>query len=76
MAQSTCRLKLDRIDQSTPGATNEIRVTGHIRASNWFGSAEDAVRKLESNPPIQQSGNDIRIGTLTILNSAQHLDQL
>jgi|SRR5690242_14832370 DUF4097 and DUF4098 domain-containing protein YvlB len=44
------------------GGTNEVRVTGHIRASNWFGSAEDAIRKLESNPPIQQSGNDIRIG--------------
>jgi DUF4097 and DUF4098 domain-containing protein YvlB len=44
------------------GGPNEVRVTGHIRASNWFGSAEDAVKKLESNPPIQQSGNDIRIG--------------
>lgn len=44
------------------GSSNEVRVTGHIRASTWFGSADDAVRKLESNPPIQQSGNDIRIG--------------
>ena len=44
------------------GASNEVRVTGHIRANNWFGSPDDAIKKLESNPPIQQSGNDIRIG--------------
>jgi len=45
-----------------PGSGSEVRVTGHIRSRNWFGAAEDAIRKIESNPPIQQSGNDIRIG--------------
>ncbi len=44
------------------GGSNEVRVTGHIRSSDWMGSAEDRVKKLESNPPIQQSGNDIRVG--------------
>ncbi len=44
------------------GSSSEVRVTGHIRSSDWMGSAEDRVKKLESNPPIQQSGNDIRIG--------------
>jgi DUF4097 and DUF4098 domain-containing protein YvlB len=44
------------------GGSNDVRITGHIRANNWLGSAEDKIRKLESNPPIQQSGNDIRIG--------------
>jgi DUF4097 and DUF4098 domain-containing protein YvlB len=44
------------------GSSNEVRVTGRIRAGNWLGSADDKVRRLESNPPIQQSGNDIRIG--------------
>jgi len=48
-----------------PGSSSEVRVTGHIR-TNWglFGSqaAPDAIRRLEENPPIQQSGNDIRIG--------------
>jgi Putative adhesin len=44
------------------GGSSEVRVTGHIRSSDWMGSAEDRVKKLESNPPIQQSGNDIRIG--------------
>jgi Toastrack DUF4097 len=44
------------------GATNEVRVTGHIRRNNWFQSADEDIKKLESNPPIQQNGNDIRIG--------------
>ncbi len=44
------------------GSSNEIRVTGHIRSNDWMDSGAERVRKLESNPPIQQSGNDIRIG--------------
>ena len=44
------------------GNSNQVRVSGHIRATNWFGSAEETVKRLESNPPIQQSGNDVRIG--------------
>jgi len=49
--------------QVRSGSSNEVRITGHIRANNWlFGSPGDAVERLEQNPPIQQSGNDIRIG--------------
>jgi DUF4097 and DUF4098 domain-containing protein YvlB len=45
------------------GNSREVHVVGHIRANEWFGdNAEEKVRRLESNPPIQQSGNDIRIG--------------
>lgn len=45
------------------GSGNTIQITGRIKANNWFdGSAEERVRKIESNPPIQQSGNDVRIG--------------
>jgi hypothetical protein len=44
------------------GSSSEVRVTGHIRSNDWMGSAEERVKKLQSNPPIQQSGNDIRIG--------------
>jgi len=45
------------------GNSNEVRVVGHIWANEWFGdNAEDKVKRLESNPPIQQSGNDVRIG--------------
>jgi DUF4097 and DUF4098 domain-containing protein YvlB len=46
------------------GNSNQVRVTGHIRASEWFGgnNVEEKIKRLEANPPIQQSGNDIRIG--------------
>jgi hypothetical protein len=45
------------------GNSNQVQVTGHIKATNWFGgNAEERVKRLEANPPIQQSGNDIRIG--------------
>jgi DUF4097 and DUF4098 domain-containing protein YvlB len=45
------------------GNSNQVRVTGHIRASEWFGAnVEEKIKRLEANPPIQQSGNDIRIG--------------
>lgn len=44
------------------GDSSEVRITGHIRSNDWMDSGEERVKKLESNPPIQQSGNDIRIG--------------
>jgi DUF4097 and DUF4098 domain-containing protein YvlB len=46
------------------GGSNQIHVVGHITANEWFGdgNAAEKVKKLENNPPIQQSGNDIRIG--------------
>jgi len=45
------------------GSSSEVQVTGHIKATNWFGGdAEARVKQIEANPPIQQSGNDIRIG--------------
>jgi DUF4097 and DUF4098 domain-containing protein YvlB len=51
--------------QVSIGSSDQVQITGHIRARNWFGGSgneEDAVKRLESNPPIQQSGNDIRLG--------------
>jgi DUF4097 and DUF4098 domain-containing protein YvlB len=45
------------------GSSNQVVVHGSIHSSNnWFSSDEGAVQQVESNPPIQQSGNDIRIG--------------
>jgi DUF4097 and DUF4098 domain-containing protein YvlB len=46
------------------GASDVVRVVGHIKArSSWgSGSAEDKVRRLEQNPPIEQSGNRLVIG--------------
>ena len=45
------------------GNSSEVQVTGHIKATKWFGSnAEERVKRIETNPPIQQNGNEIRIG--------------
>lgn len=45
------------------GGTDKVVVHGTVRASNdWFSNAESAVHAVESNPPIQQNGNSIRIG--------------
>lgn len=45
------------------GNSGQVQVTGRIRATEWFaGNVEEKIKRLEANPPIQQSGNDIRIG--------------
>jgi len=45
------------------GNSNQVQVTGRIRATEWFeGNVEEKIKRLEANPPIQQSGNNIRIG--------------
>lgn len=49
------------------GSSGQVRVTGHIRATEkWFdgdsNDVRDKIKRLEGNPPIQQSGNTIRIG--------------
>jgi DUF4097 and DUF4098 domain-containing protein YvlB len=45
------------------GSSSEVQVTGHIKVTNWFGgNADERVKRIEANPPILQSGNDIRIG--------------
>jgi DUF4097 and DUF4098 domain-containing protein YvlB len=45
------------------GNSSQVQVTGRIRTRDWFeGNAEEKIKRLENNPPIQQSGNDIRIG--------------
>jgi DUF4097 and DUF4098 domain-containing protein YvlB len=45
------------------GSSSEVQVTGRIKVTNWFGgNADERVKRIEANPPIQQSGNDIRIG--------------
>lgn len=45
------------------GGTEKVVVHGTVRPSNdWFSNAENAIHTVESNPPVQQSGNSIRIG--------------
>src|ERR1700742_3982163 len=50
--------------QVRTGSGSEVRISGHIKSTDWFGNNEDRVKQIEANPPIQQSGNDIRIGHL------------
>ncbi len=44
------------------GGGNQMVIHGRVQSSDWFSDGERAVRQVESNPPIQQSGNSIRIG--------------
>ena len=45
------------------GDSSQVQICGHVKASNWFGgNMEEKVKRISANPPIQQSGNDIRIG--------------
>jgi hypothetical protein len=44
----------------THGSDSRVHVFGHVRSS-WGGSDEQ-VRQIAANPPIEQTGNIIRIG--------------
>jgi DUF4097 and DUF4098 domain-containing protein YvlB len=44
------------------GGSNQVVVHGTVHRSNWMFGDDSAVQKVESNPPIEQSGNSIRIG--------------
>jgi hypothetical protein len=50
----------------SPGSDNQIHIVGHVKSGNggWFGggSSDDRVRQVAANPPIEQSGNEVRIG--------------
>jgi DUF4097 and DUF4098 domain-containing protein YvlB len=52
-----------------PGASGEIRVTGQIRArESWRNrgvSADEKMKRLEQRPPLEQTGNTIRIGDIS-----------
>lgn len=47
------------------GPVGSVQVTGRIKVSGWSDNAEEKVRKLEQNPPIQQTGNSIRVGYIS-----------
>jgi len=46
-----------------PGSDNQIHISGHVHAG-WsaMGDVQARVRRVADNPPIDQSGNTIRIG--------------
>lgn len=45
----------------THGSGNQVHVFGRVR-SNW-GGGDERVREIAANPPIEQTGNIVRIGT-------------
>lgn len=51
-----------------PGSAGRLEIHGRVRADDgWRGrrgrlSAEERVRRIEANPPIEQSGTSVRIG--------------
>jgi hypothetical protein len=44
----------------TRGSSSQVHIVGRVR-SDW-GDYEDRVREIANNPPIEQTGNIIRIG--------------
>ena len=49
-----------------PGADNNIHVKAHLHAGwNVGGDVEERIRQISRNPPIQQSGNTVRIGDVS-----------
>src|SRR5664279_2250700 len=42
--------------------SNQVVVHGTVHTNNWLFGDESVIHQVESNPPIQQSGNSIRIG--------------
>lgn len=48
------------------GGADSVQVHATINARNSFGmSAEEKVKRLQANPPIDQTGNTIRIGRIS-----------
>ena len=47
----------------TRGAGNQVHIFGRVKSSNWISGDNDAkVHEIAANPPIEQTGNIIRIG--------------
>lgn len=43
-----------------PGSSSQVKIHGRVK-SNWGGS-DERVREIAANPPIEQTGNIVRIG--------------
>jgi hypothetical protein len=44
-----------------PGSDNQVHVFGRVK-SNW-GASEERVREIAANPPIEQTGSIVHVGT-------------
>ena len=55
------------------GSTNRVEIRARIQAGDWGGgwfrrnglSPDERVRRVEANPPVEQSGSRVRIGYFT-----------
>ena len=45
----------------TRGSGTQVHISGHVK-SNWGSDNEQRVHEIANNPPIEQTGNIIRIG--------------
>jgi hypothetical protein len=52
--------------QISQGPAGKVRITGHVKANDWRPT-DDRLRDIASNPPIQQDGNIIRVGSTVAL---------
>ena len=52
----------------SPGPGNTVHIVGHVHSGNggWFGGggggADDRVKQVVANPPVNQAGNIISLG--------------
>jgi len=46
----------------SPGSDSQVHIVGHIRSHGYDGN-EDRVREIAANPPIEQTGSILRIGS-------------
>lgn len=47
----------------TPGSNGEVHVRGEIHARGWSeDNAQEKLRRIQSNPPVSQDNNLIRVG--------------
>ncbi len=57
-----------------PGDASTVRIHGIVKANDeFFRSDEDRIRQIETNPPISQSGNTIRITVPTDERLRRHI---
>jgi DUF4097 and DUF4098 domain-containing protein YvlB len=47
----------------TRGSDSQVHVFGKVHSNNWGDSNDARVREIAANPPIEQTGNIIRIGS-------------
>jgi len=46
----------------TKGSDNQVHIYGKVHSNNWSDDNEQRVREIAANPPIEQTGNIVRIG--------------